>query len=131
MLATQRAGADVAVVEGGPPAGTAPGRVLSVERHAEWLRVDAEASGEAFLVVNDSHFPGWHATIDGAAVPILRTDYLVRGVSFPAGRHVLEMRYEPWEAKVGMWLTVAGLLAVGALGTLHSIVGTFSRAKGI
>ncbi len=39
----------------------------------------------SFLVVNDSFFPGWQATIDGHTTRIYRTNGLVRGVVVPAG----------------------------------------------
>jgi hypothetical protein len=119
------AGFDVAVVEGAPPTGAARGRVLSVERRPERVRIEAEATGPAWLVVNDSWDPGWKAWIDGTPAPILRTDVLVRGVPFPEGRHVLEMRYEPWEARAGAWVALAGV--VGATGL--AIVGLVRRRR--
>jgi uncharacterized membrane protein YfhO len=107
-----------AVVEGPAPEGTAPGSVLSAEREPERLRIEAEAAGPAYLVVCDSYAPGWRAEIDGRPVPIYRTDYLVRGVAFPPGRHVLEMRYDPPEARLGLALAAAGMLGTVALGAL-------------
>jgi len=92
----------------------APGRVLSLERGLESLRVEAETEAESTLVVADAWWPGWEATIDGAAATIYAADVLVRAVKWPAGRHVLEMRYRPPELRTGLLASVAGLLALAA-----------------
>ncbi|HSN16119.1 MAG TPA: YfhO family protein, partial [Anaeromyxobacteraceae bacterium] len=106
------------VLEGPAPGGTAPGRVLSFERAGGRVRIDAEADGDALLVVNDAFWPGWEARIDGLAVPIQRADVLVRALPFPPGRHTVEMRYRPWEARLGLALSGIGLAALAALGVL-------------
>jgi hypothetical protein len=96
-----------------PP--TSPGRILSVARGAEALAVEAVASGPALLVVNDAYWPGWEAELDGAPVPILPADALVRAVRFPQGRHRLVMRYDPPEVRQGLALSGVGLLLLLAL----------------
>ncbi len=116
------AGRPEVVLEGHAAATFAPGRVLSAARGAEWVRLEAESSGPGLLVVNDLWSPGWRATLDGAPVTIHPADAAVRAVDWPAGRHVLEMRYDPPELRVGLWisafgaLVLAGLLAAGRKG---------------
>jgi hypothetical protein len=88
------------------------GRVLSVTRGLEALRVEAQAPADATLVVADAWWPGWEATLDGSPVAILPADVLVRAVRWPAGRHVLEMRYRPAEVRHGIWLSALGLAAL-------------------
>jgi uncharacterized membrane protein YfhO len=88
--------------------------VLAVARGLESLRVEAEAGADGTLVVADAFWPGWEATVDGAAVPILPADVLVRAVPWPAGRHVLEMRYRPPEVRAGLLVSALGLAALGA-----------------
>jgi hypothetical protein len=90
----------------------APGRVLAVQRGLESLRVEADAGADGTLVVADAWWPGWEATLDGARVPVFRADALVRAVRWPAGRHVLEMRYRPPEVGTGLAVSAAGLGAV-------------------
>jgi hypothetical protein len=91
-----------------------PGRVLSVERGLESLRVEAEADADATIVIADAWWPGWEATIDGASVAILPADVLVRAVRWPAGRHVLEMHYRPPEVRTGILVSALGLAALAA-----------------
>jgi hypothetical protein len=108
-------GSDEVVVQADATPPTAPGAVLSVRRGTDRLEVDAEASGPALLVVNDAWWPGWRARVDGSDVPLLPADVLVRAVPFPAGRHRLEMTYEPPEVATGIWLSGLGLAVAAAL----------------
>ena len=58
-------------------------RVSSYE--AERVVVRTKARRPALLVLTDSWFPGWKATVDGNDAPIHRVNYLIRGVPVPAG----------------------------------------------
>lgn len=104
---------DAAVIlEGAPPLKSGgPGRVINFVRRDSWLSIDAVSANDGVLVVNDSFWPGWRATIDGRDVPIWRADFLVRAVPWPAGRHLLEMSYEPPEVRMGAIVSVAGAVA--------------------
>jgi hypothetical protein len=107
-------GGGAVMLEGGLPAGLSPGRVLSVDRRPERIRIEAEAVGEGLLVVADAFWPGWNARLDGRPVRIQRADLLVRAVAWPAGRHLLEMAYQPHEVSLGVAITAASaLLAIG------------------
>jgi hypothetical protein len=107
-------GSQAAVVESKDPLPAAPGRVLYIARALESVRVEAEAAGDATLVVADSWWPGWEATLDGTPVPILRADVLVRAIRWPAGRHVLEMRYRPPEVGYGLLASALGAALTAA-----------------
>jgi hypothetical protein len=113
LLSDMGSGGNTVVLENarlsGPPA---PGKIISYKRQQNQIRIEAVAEGNGVLVVNDSYWPGWQATIDGREVPVWRADYLVRAVPWPAGRHVLEMRYRPGEVRAGMILSGAGVVAL-------------------
>jgi len=91
------------------------GEVLRAVRGTNWLRIEATSRNDGILVVNDSFWPGWSATIDGKEVPIWRADFLVRAVPWPAGKHVLEMQYDPPEVRIGWIISLTGALALAAL----------------
>jgi hypothetical protein len=104
---------EAVVIESQLPFGTAPGRVFEVSREPELVRVEAESAGEATLVIADAWWPGWRATVDGRPSDIYPADALVRAVRWPAGRHVLEMRYDPPEVRYGAVLSVLGIALTG------------------
>jgi hypothetical protein len=90
--------------------GSARSRTQWIEDGPDRLALDIEAPAPAFLVVADSNFPGWTATLDGRWVPIHLVNHLLRGVAVPAGRHRLAMAYEPEGWRAGATSTRAALL---------------------
>lgn len=68
-------------------------------RIASWrpgeIVVEVNAAGPGVLVLHDTYYPGWTATLDGKPVPILRAEVLFRGVEVPAGLHKVVFRFEP------------------------------------
>jgi hypothetical protein len=108
-------GGSEVVLEGTPPVQLTPGRVVSVTRATDWLKIEAESDGEGLLVVNDSFWPGWKATIDGRPVPILPADGFVRAIMWPAGSHALKMWYDPIEVKLGLYISAVGTSILFAL----------------
>jgi len=107
-----------AVVEAAEPPATSPGRILGVERGAEVVRIEAEAEGPGLLVVQDAWWPGWVARIDGQAAAVLPADHLVRAVPWPAGRHRLELVYDPPGVRLGWWVSALGAALAALLAAL-------------
>ncbi len=76
------------------------------------------------FVASEVYYPeGWTASVGVEPVPILRTDFLLRGVPVPAGEHIITMRYEPETRKQGIlisWIAtlVTYLGAIGLAGLL-------------
>jgi uncharacterized membrane protein YfhO len=79
-------------------------------------------------VVAESWYPGWRATLDGQAAPILRANYLSQGVVVPAGRHVVELRYQPDSFTIGAALSGLAALAGLAL-VVWAVRGSSPRAR--
>lgn len=88
----------------------APGRATVVRYEPGRVTVETEADAARLLVLTDTFFPGWIATIDGARTEILRANYAFRAVVVPPGRHAAEFRYRPASFRVGAGLSAAGLL---------------------
>jgi hypothetical protein len=112
LLDSIRSGRGDVVIQGTPPVATSSGEILRVVREAGRIEVEAQSSGDGLLVVNDAHWPGWQATIDGRPAEVLLADGIVRAVGWPGGRHVLEMVYRPGEVVTGVWMSVVGVAVV-------------------
>jgi hypothetical protein len=80
-----------------------------------YVRALVEAPERSLAVLTDCWFPGWHAFVDSREQPILRANYLFRGVVIPAGRHVVEFRYSPSSFQFGWTITAVSLVAIAAL----------------
>ena len=64
----------------------------------------------SWLVLTDTWYPGWQATIDGRKTRIYRADYAFRAVPVPAGAHTIVFSYLPGSFLLGLGLTILGLL---------------------
>jgi hypothetical protein len=83
------------------------------------IEVETDSPTPALLVVSETFYPGWEATVDDAAAKIFLTDFLLRGVVVPAGRHRVEMRYAAPAARTGALVSLATLALICGL-AFHS-----------
>ncbi|HNO23404.1 MAG TPA: YfhO family protein, partial [Leptospiraceae bacterium] len=81
------------------------GRVSSFERNHHSVSLLTESSSSQFLVLNHSFYPGWKAYIDGQETKIYRTNYIMRGISVPEGRHKIEFKYRPSAFYLGLTIS--------------------------
>ncbi|HEX3772341.1 MAG TPA: YfhO family protein [Polyangiaceae bacterium] len=84
------------------------------KRSYSWLRFTVDAPSPGYFVVNESWFPGWRATVDGQATPILKANAIMQAVQVSAGHHVIELRFRPWNLLGPLLLAVLAWL--GAIG---------------
>lgn len=71
---------------------------------------------------------GWNAYVDNEPVPHFRTDYVLRGMKVPAGRHSIEFRFEPAVIARGEAITLGSSIALYA-GLLGVIALSFIQRK--
>jgi hypothetical protein len=105
-------------VEGDPGLGAegAPrGSAATIVRDdPQAVEIDATLAAPGLVVLADTFYPGWTATVDGAPAPILATNHLFRGVPAPAGTHRIRFAYRPRSLAIGATLSVMTLLALVA-----------------
>lgn len=72
----------------------------------DYLSYNFNAASNQFVVFSEVYYePGWNATIDGKPAPIVKTDYVLRGLAVPPGKHTIEMKFEPPAYMKGKKLT--------------------------
>ena len=76
------------------------------------VRVTSPAPG--WLVLTDSWYPGWRATVNGHSSAVLRANVLVRAVAVPAGDSDVIFTFRSTTQRLGAALSVLGVLACGA-----------------
>ena len=107
----------VAVVETRVPV-TAPVQpadetVVVAVLEANRMELKVRALTPGLLVVSETYYPGWVATIDRKRAEILRVDGALRGIVVPAGATQVVLRYTPRSIYFGGALTLATLIIVG------------------
>jgi hypothetical protein len=89
----------VAIVAEALPAAEQPqagarGNVRWLARHPERARLQVTVDRPALLVLTDNYYSAWKARRDGNEVPVYRANHAFRGVTVPAGDHVIEFFYD-------------------------------------
>ena len=70
------------------------------------LEADLDAPADGLAVILDPFYPGWTATVDGAPVPLLRTNVAFASVPVTAGRHHLHLSYFPRRLLPGLAIAI-------------------------
>ncbi len=71
------------------------------------------SSSPQFAVFSEIYYPyGWNAYIDGKKVNYVRSNYILRGLSIPAGQHKIEFIFEPDSYKTGKNISFIGSIIV-------------------
>jgi hypothetical protein len=110
--------AAVAILEGlhgpvGRPGHAGEARIIAEDDRT--VVVDVRADRPAFVVLADTHYPGWRARVDGLPAPLLRADVAWRAVPVAAGAHRIELALEPVGLRRGVLAMVAGLIVFALL----------------
>ncbi|MGZ3920499.1 MAG: YfhO family protein [Bacteroidia bacterium] len=88
------------------------------------LTYESDSKEEQFAVFSEIYYPqGWNAYIDGQLKPHANVDFVLRGMTIPAGKHKIEFKFEPQTYKTGNTVAMIGsillLILVGAGIYLH------------
>lgn len=87
------------------------------------IEIEVDAAAPSLLVLSEIYYPaGWQATMDGQPAEIHKTNYVLRSVVVPEGRHEVVMTFEPLSftaghlvSRVASMLVLVGLIAAGAM----------------
>ncbi len=86
-------------------------RIRLVKNDNDVITYTSEAATNQFAVFSEIYYPaGWKALIDGKETPIVKTNYVLRGLPIPAGKHNIEFRFEPQGYIMGKKAGMAGMI---------------------
>lgn len=96
------------VGENAPPMETCGGDDVWMPRHGpNSVVIQATMNCRGMVILTDSWYPGWQATVDGRPAGIEKAFGAFRGVMLDAGDHTIEMRYRPGSVYLGAAITLA------------------------
>lgn len=74
----------------------------------------------AYLVLADTAYPGWQASVDNKSTPLVTADGIFRAIAVPAGSHEVVFHFDPPIVKLGWAVAIASmvlLVVAGGAGT--------------
>ena len=99
------------------------GSVDMLEYTSHRVEMSTELSAPGFLVLSDTWYPGWQATVNGEAAVIYKANSVFRGVNVPSGSSQVVMEYRPsWGWTLKLW-------AVAWMGILVILIRSGWRAR--
>ena len=107
--------ADLPLLEGAmlPEDGNAEAGAATVDSEtASEVRIGVPNTPPGILVLADQWYPGWTATVDGDARPVLPIDTTFRGIEIGEGAHEAVFRYQPASFRYGLMLSAFGLVVL-------------------
>lgn len=72
------------------------------------ITVECDIPQSGRLVVQENTYSGWKAWMDGEQISLLGDQWLE--VEAPAGKHIYQFRYQPWDVFLGIFLSLMGIL---------------------
>jgi hypothetical protein len=93
------------------------------------VRIRAELSRPAILLLNERFDTGWRAYREGEEIPVYRANYLMRAVGLDPGSHEVVFRYHPASFNLGAFVSLATLAILGCGAVFAAIRRRRERAR--
>ena len=96
--------------------------IILIEHKPDYLKYESQSSQPGLAVFSEIYYPkGWIAAMDGKETTILRANYVLRALEIPAGKHIIEFRFDPKPYVIGNKVTMASsyillILVLGSIG---------------
>jgi hypothetical protein len=106
------------------------GSITILENSPDQVRCRVETDGAAYLVISNSWYPGWVATVNGQEIPLYRANLMFQAVEIPPGSTDVSLSYHlsHWEAGAGITgLALLVTLGLVLLGSLSLVTDSFRR----
>lgn len=82
-----------------------------IEYKPNELKYQTNTRKDQLLVFSEIYYDkGWNAYVDGELTPHIRANYVLRAMILPAGKHLVEFKFEPKVYKVGEKISFASSL---------------------
>ena len=104
------------------PSDASTDRIQLVSYDNDDIKYISSTSTDRFAVLSEVYYPaGWNAYIDGKKTDYCKVNYVLRGISVPAGKHEIEFKFEPLSYYTGQTIAYVGniLLWLSLIGALY------------
>jgi Bacterial membrane protein YfhO len=80
------------------------------------IEIEATMDSPGLLVLSDTFYPGWRASVDGKKEAVHPTDEALRSIFLGTGTHRVTFTYSPTSFKAGSLITVLSVLGLAGYG---------------
>ncbi|MFA6303948.1 MAG: YfhO family protein [Legionella sp.] len=91
--------------------------------------LNTHSSHDGFLVLSDTFYPNWHASIDGVETPVLRANYDFRAIYLPKGDHAIVFEYLPYLFP-GVFISLITFLCVIFCFLIYKFPDSYNKVRG-
>ncbi|HRX98015.1 MAG TPA: YfhO family protein [Bacteroidales bacterium] len=100
-------------LEGFTPSYDTTASIQLIEYAPNQLKYQSNTSKDQLAVFSEIYYDkGWNAYVDGEKVPYFRANYVLRAMVVPAGKHLIEFKFEPRVYAIGEKVSFASSLLV-------------------
>ena len=79
------------------------------------VEADVNASAPSLVVLSQSYYHLWRASVDGKPVPLLRANLAFQALQVPLGRHHLELAYRDPNLDIGGVISLLAIVVCGVI----------------
>jgi hypothetical protein len=90
----------------------------------EFVLIQASLDAPGYLILSDTWYPGWIASIDDLPTDIIRANIHFRAVYLPAGNHSITFKYKPKSYIIGAEISMLSLVSISFSAILCGIKRT-------
>jgi hypothetical protein len=87
-----------------------PARILNSKFRNSSVEIEVNSAAPTVVVVAQTYYHDWRASVDGQSVPLLRANYAFQAVEVPRGRHQIVLRYVDRAFELGAVLSLVAWL---------------------
>ena len=110
-------------IVGSQPSFDSTASIKFIQNTNDYAKYESNANSNQFAVFSEIYYSqGWNAYIDGKKTDYCKVNYVLRGMPIPAGKHLIEFKFEPYLvglgeqlAKYSAYLSVLLILLFGFL----------------
>jgi hypothetical protein len=93
-------------LDGFTPKADPAATIKLTDYRANDLKYESNSNAEQIAVFSEIYYKDWNAYVDGELKPHFPADWILRAIRLPAGKHIIEFKFEPKKYFIGEKITL-------------------------
>lgn len=89
--------------------------VVIIQNSENEVVMSAICTDSSYLILTDTYYHGWEASVDGNDVRILRSNFAMRAIELAPGKHRVKFVFRPRSFRIGAWISLLSLVTLVGL----------------